>query len=70
MIVGPPIVACAGLAIGSPSLGGSASGGPPSGSLSGLLLSGVVLVAVTGGSGRIGAMGVNLLCFFPEIVVV
>ena len=75
MIVGPSAVVHAGLAIGLLCLGNSASGGPPPGGPSGWLLPGVVLVVITGGSGRIGAMGVNLMrwltcCVSSEVIIV
>ena len=61
MIAGPLVGVHAGLAIGLSFLGDPTSGGPSSGGLSVLLLPCVVLVVITGGSGCIGAMGVNLI---------
>ena len=61
IIVGPSAGARTGPATSLSFLGGSLSGGPSPGGLSGVFSIHTTWVAVTGGSGCIGAIGVNLM---------
>ena len=63
IIVGPSADARTGPSTGLLSLGGSSSGGPSPGGLFGVFPVHTTWVVVTGGGGRIGAMGVNLICW-------